>query len=39
MQVGEELLDAELKHDSQAGVVGLEQDANSVDFFVVRDVR
>ena len=38
VQMGEQLLDAKLKHDSESGVVRLEQDADAVDLFIVRNV-
>ncbi len=38
VEVRQELLDAELEHHGQPGVVGLQQDADAVNLLVVRDV-
>ncbi len=37
VKVGQQLLDAELEEGREARLVGLEQDADAVDFLVVRD--
>ncbi len=34
VQVGEQLLDAKLKHDVELAVVGLEEDADAMDFVI-----